>query len=150
MRRFWITCTTAILGAMLLIPAASAQKSMPKSQPMPPSPPPATQPTQPTQQPRVVVVEPIRVFDPAFDYPYPYAYPPDYMAQNFGYVKIKTHRDEAQVFIDGGFADKIAKASKFALRPGNHTIELRDNDNRTFYKQKVYIVVNKTTELKVA
>ena len=33
-----------------------------------------------------------RVFDPFFAYPYLYAYPPDYMAANFEYVKIKTDR----------------------------------------------------------
>jgi hypothetical protein len=43
-----------------------------------------------------VIVEPIRVFDPSFDYPYPYAYAPDYMAENFGYVKIKTDRKDDQ------------------------------------------------------
>jgi len=56
---------------------------------------------QPVQQ-RVVVVEPIRVFDPFFAYPYPHAYEPDYMAANFGYVKIKTDRKDASVYIDGG------------------------------------------------
>ena len=146
MKRLWPTLLTVSLGLMLMAPAVSAQKSMPKSAP-PPAPPPSTQPTQ--QPSRVIVVEPIRVFDPLFDYPYPYAYAPDYMTENFGYVKIKTEHKDAQVFIDGGFADKIEKASKFALRPGNHTVELRDSDNRTFYTQKVYIVVNKTTELKV-
>ena len=96
-----------------------------------------------------MVVEPIRVFDPFFDYPYPYAYPPDYMAQNFGYVKIKTDNKDASVFVDGGFADKIQKAKKFALRPGNHKIELRDSDGRTLYQEQVAVIVGKTTELKV-
>jgi hypothetical protein len=98
---------------------------------------------QPGQQ-QVVVVEPIRVFDPFFAYPYPYAYPPDYMAPTFGYVKIKTDRKDASVFVDGGFADKVAKAKKFALRPGNHNIELRDSDNRTIYKEQVAVTVGKT------
>jgi len=34
-------------------------------------------------QQRVVVVEPIRVFDPFFAYPCPYAYSPDYMSGKF-------------------------------------------------------------------
>jgi len=101
---------------------------------------------QPAQQ-RVVVVEPIRVFDPFFAYPYPYAYPPDYMTANFGYVKIKTDRKDASVYVDGGYADKVEKAKKFALRPGNHNIELRDSDGRTLYKQQVAVIVGKTTEL---
>ena len=88
-----------------------------------------------------------RVFDPFFAYPYPYAYPPDYMAANFGYVKIKTDRKDASVYVDGGFADKVEKAKKFALRPGNHEIELRDSDGRTLYKEQVAVIVGKTTEL---
>jgi hypothetical protein len=115
---------------------------------------PAPQPMQaqapPAQAPRVVVVEPVRVFDPDFDYPYPYAYEPEYMAQNFGYVKIKTdgHKD-ASVYVDGGFADRIEKAKKFALRPGTHDIELRDSDGRSLLHEKVAVIVGKTTELKV-
>lgn len=76
----------------------------------------------------VVVVEPIRVYDPFFDYPYPYAYPPDYMAANFGYVKIKTDYKGGSIYIDGGFADKLDKTKKFALRSGTHDIELHDLD----------------------
>ena len=105
----------------------------------------------PAQQPgqNVVVVEPVRVFDPFFAYPYPYAYPPDYTAENFGYVKIKTEHKDASVYVDGGFADKIEKAKKYALRPGIHNIELRDSDGRTIYREQVAVIVGKTSELKV-
>jgi hypothetical protein len=105
---------------------------------------PAPQPRQ-----RVVIEEPIRVFDPFFDYPYPYAYAPDYMAENFGYVKIKTERKDTSVYVDGGFADKVEKAKKFALRPGTHDIELRDSDGRTLFQERVAVLVGKTTELHV-
>ena len=145
MRALLKILTSAVVSGLLLIavPAASAQKPKPmRAQP----PPPAPMAQQPAQQ-RVIVVEPIRVFDPYFAYPYPYAYPSDYMSANFGYVKIKTDRKDASVFVDGGFADKIEKAKKFALRPGNHEIELRDSDGRTLYKQKVAVLVGKTTEL---
>jgi hypothetical protein len=145
MRALLKILTSVVVSGLLLIavPAASAQK--PK--PMPAQPPPrAPMAQQPAQQ-QVIVVEPIRVYDPFFAYPYAYAYPPDYMAANFGYVKIKTERKDASVFVDGGFADKIEKAKKFALRPGNHEIELRDSDGRTLYKQKVAVLVGKTTEL---
>jgi len=135
---------SSVLAGVLLVavPAASAQK--PK--PMPPPPPPA--PTAVPSGHQVVVVEPVRVFDPFFDYPYPYAYPPDYMAANFGYVKIKTDHKDASVYVDGGFADKFEKAKKFALRPGNHKIELRDSDGRTLYQEQVAVIVGKTTELR--
>lgn len=153
MRVLWNAVMSLTFGALLLAvaPWASTQKAAPmqapappKAAPMPaPAPPPAQQPGQ-----NVVVVEPIRVFDPFFAYPYPYAYPPDYMAQNFGYVKIKTDHKGASVYVDGGYADKIEKAKKYALRPGNHNIELRDSDGRTLYQQQVAVIVGKTTELK--
>jgi hypothetical protein len=111
----------------------------------------ATMPTGSAQQSRqrIVIVEPIRVFDPFFDYPYPYAYPPDYMAENFGYIKLKTDLKDASVYVDGGFADKIEKTKKFALRPGNHDIEMRDSDGRTLFRERVQVIVGKTTELHV-
>lgn len=115
---------------------------MPKSSAQAPSA--ASQPRQ-----RVVIVEPIRVFDPFFDYPYPYAYAPDYMAENFGYVKLDTKMKDASVYVDGGFADKVEKAKKFALRPGTHNIELRDSDGRPIFKERVAVLVGKTTTLHV-
>lgn len=157
MRWFWKTLASMGVGALLLssAPTGSAQQAAPpppqrKSAPMAPAPQPAA-PAPSAQQPgqRVVIVEPIRVFDPFFAYPYPYAYPPDYMAESFGYVKIKTERKDASVYIDGGFADKLAKAKKFALRPGNHDIELRDSDGRSLFQERVAVIVGKTTELKV-
>ena len=137
---------TIILAGLLLVaaPLAAAQK-----QPASPPPPQAQAPTSQPPQHHVVVVEPIRVFDPFFDYPYPYAYEPDYMAQNFGYVKIKTDHKDASVYVDGGFADRIEKAKKFALRPGTHDIELRDSDGRSLYHEKIAVLVGKTTELKI-
>ncbi|HEU0047557.1 MAG TPA: hypothetical protein VFQ43_08130, partial [Nitrososphaera sp.] len=81
MRAFWKILTSLVLGGLLVSSMAVAQKSTPA-----PAPQRAPMAQQPVQQ-RVVVVEPIRVFDPFFAYPYPYAYEPDYMAANFGYVK---------------------------------------------------------------
>jgi hypothetical protein len=144
MRAFWKVFTSLAMAALLVLAVQAAYPQKPKPMPTQPQPTPMAQ--QPAQQ-QVVVVEPIRVFDPFFTYPYPYAYPPDYMAANFGFVKIKTDRKDASVFVDGGFADKIAKAKKYALRPGNHDIELRDSDGRTIYKERVAVIVGKTTEL---
>ena len=146
MRVFWKGFMPCLIAGLLLAsaPMAQAQKK--------PAPPPPQQVQAPTSQPpsqRVVIVEPIRVFDPSFDYPYPYAYEPDYMAANFGYVKIKTDHKDASVYVDGGFADRIEKAKKFALRPGTHDIELRDSDGRSLLHEKVAVLVGKTTELKV-
>lgn len=129
-------------------PAPKPPAPMPQSaQPAPSPAPQASAPSQQTTRQRVIIDEPIRVFDPAYDYPYPYAYPPDYMASNFGYVKLKTDKKDASVYVDGGLADKVEKAKKFALRPGNHDIELRDSGGRTLFHQKVQVIVGKTTEL---
>ena len=156
MKRFWKTLTSLICGGLLLSsatlvsaqarPAPMSQKPQAAAAPAQPAPSmaPAPQPGH-----HVVVVEPIRVFDPFFDYPYPYAYAPDYMSANFGYIKLKTDHKDGSVYVDGGFADKIEKAKKFALRPGNHEIEVRDSDNRTLFKERVPVIVGKTTELHV-
>jgi len=103
-----------VAGLLLASPLAAAQKK-----PAPAMPPPqqAQAPTSQPPQHHVVIVEPIRVFDPFFDYPYPYAYEPDYMAQNFGYVKIKTDHKDASVYVDGGFADRIEKAKNSRFDP---------------------------------
>lgn len=53
------------------------------------------------------------------------------------------------VSVAHGIPDRIAKAKKFALRPGNHEIEVRDVEGATLFKQKVDVLVGKTTELKV-
>src|SRR6201993_5666177 len=59
------------------------------------------------QQPRhrVIVIQRVPVVDPFFPYAYPY--PPNYLDANYGYVKIDTHRKDASVYVDGGYADKI-------------------------------------------
>ncbi len=150
MRMFLKRLTLGGLGVLLLSVMASAQKAAPHA-PAAKPPAPAVAPAQmpaAQPQPRVIIVEPVRVFDPFFDYPYPYAYPPDYMAQNFGYVKIDSKMKDAKVYVDGGYADKLAKAKKFALRPGNHDIQLRDSDGRTLAKERVYVMLGNTTELK--
>jgi len=143
MRVFWKTFTASVVVLLVSQIAAFAQKPPPRT---------AQQPSVPAAAPppqRIVIVEPIRVFDPFFDYPYPYAYPPDYMATNFGYVKIKTDLKDALVYVDGGFADRVEKAKKFALRPGTHDIELRDSDGRILFQERVAVIVGKTTELRV-
>jgi hypothetical protein len=151
MRHFGKILSGASVALLLMVPMerAAAQKGAPAPAPsaqMQKAPAPMqSQQVQPRHQ--VVVVEPVRVFDPFFDYPYPYAYAPDYMASNFGYVKLETKHKEASVFVDGGFADKVAKAKKFALRPGNHTIELRDSDGRQIFSERIAVLVGKTTTL---
>jgi hypothetical protein len=128
----WISTAlaVAIMGGMLLglPPTASAQR--------------VTR--------RVVVVEPVPVFDPFFPYAYyPYGYPPAYVAGNYGYVKVDTHGQEAAVYVDGGYALKTHKSKKFALRAGNHNIELRGSNGKTFFQERVAVIVGQTTKVDV-
>jgi len=99
------------------------------------------------QQHRVVVIQRVPVFDPFFPYPYPY--PSGYVARNYGYVKLKTHGRDASVYVDGGFAVRTRKNKEFALRPGNHDIELRDDDGRTLFNERVAVMVGQTTKVDV-
>src|SRR5215467_11836116 len=142
--------TSLVLGAALagFVPAAFAQKPAPKAAPMAAAPQPAPAPAPQTRQ-RVIIVDPIRIYDPFWDYPYPYAYPDGYMQENFGYVKIKTDHKEGSVYVDGGFADKLDKTKKFALRPGTHDIEVKDSDGRDLFHEKIAVLVGKTTDLKI-
>ncbi len=101
---------------------------------------------------RVIIVQ---RFDPFFDpffpfYAYPYPYPPYYMAANYGEVKIDPHHKFAEVYIDGGHAGTITKSKKFALKPGNHEITLRNSDGVTFYRKRVAVMVGQTTKLRVS
>ena len=53
------------------------------------------------------------------------------------------------MYVDGGFADQIAKVKKFALRPGDHESEVRDTQGASIFKQHIAVLVGKTTELRV-
>ena len=96
---------------------------------------------------RVVVIERVPVFDPFFPYPYPYE--PGYVVRNYGFVKVKTHGREASVYVDGGYAARTKKNKEFALRPGNHNIELRDREGRTFFQERVAVTIGQTTKVDV-
>jgi PEGA domain len=65
-----------------------------------------------------------------------------------GYVKIKTHMKDASVYVDGGYAGPAHKLKNFALRPGQHNIELRDPDGRTFYQERITVIAGKTIEIR--
>lgn len=103
--------------------------------------------TASAQHRRVVIIQSVPVFDPFF--PYPYAYPPGYVGRNYGYVKLKTHGRDASVYVDGGYALTTKKNKQFALRPGNHDIELRDHDGRTVFQERVAVLIGQTTKIDV-
>jgi len=64
----------------------------------------------------VVYVEPVPVYGPFFPYayPYPYGY---YAARNYGYVKVNTHGQNADVYVDGGYAAKTTKPRSLRYDP---------------------------------
>jgi hypothetical protein len=98
----------------------------------------------------IVVVQPVPVFDPFFPYAYyPYGYPAGYVAGNYGYVKVDTHGQQASVYVDGGYAAKTHKSKKFALKAGNHNIELKDSNGKTFFQERVAVTVGQTTKVDV-
>src|SRR5260370_27563651 len=120
MRFFRIAWAGAITGSLLLgmAPTAAAQRI----------------------RSRVVIVGPGPFYGPFYPfYPYYgyYPYPPYYMAGNYGEVKIETHRKDAQVYIDGGFAAPIKETKKFPLRPVNPTTELPHFEGPTNFRDRV-------------
>ncbi len=81
-------------------------------------------------------------------YGYPYRYYPAYApVETVGYVKLKTERKAAMVYVDGGYAGRAGDLSKFALSPGTHDIELRDSDRRVLDQQRVSVLLGKTTKV---
>jgi len=129
-----IALATAITGALLLVMAP-------------------TSPAQRVISRRVVVIERTPfLYDPFFPYGGYYSYRPRYAAVNYGEVKIEAHhRDkDANVYIDGGFAANLRDHHRFALRPGNHDIELRDSDGETIYQERVAVTIGETVKLRVS
>lgn len=87
-------------------------------------------------------------YGPGWYGPYggPYGYYPGYY--NSGNVKIVTHMKGNQIFVDGGFAGVTGKLKKFPLRPGKHTIEVRDRDGRRLYSENIEVIRGKTIEIR--
>jgi hypothetical protein len=43
----------------------------------------------------------------------------------------------------------VEENTPYALRPGNHDLELRDQDGRTFFQERVAVLVGETTKIDV-
>lgn len=97
---------------------------------------------------RIVVVRPAPLwwYDPWWG---PVYYPPYSPAYSTGNVKIITHRKGDAIYVDDGFAGVTGKLKTFPLQPGNHTIALRDSDNRTYYHRRVHVIAGKTVEIRL-
>ena len=70
-----------------------------------------------------------------------------YPGPTTGDVQIKTNRRNAEVYVDGGYVGRAGKVKKIPLRPGPHTIQLRNSQRHTFYQKQVYVVRGKTVKL---
>lgn len=78
----------------------------------------------------------------------PGMYGPRYSyGQPSGSVKIITSVKGNSVYIDGGYAGLTGKLKRFQLQPGNHTIEFRDANARTFFQERIEVLVGKTLEV---
>jgi PEGA domain-containing protein len=136
MFRGWKTYIFVLAGILTLAPLASAARGSATSAP-----------STPVVVQRFVVVRPFGWYDPWWGPAYvPYGYVP---AQYTGEVRIVTERKDARIYVDGGFAGRADKLKKFPLQAGNHNIELRDSDGRTFYQERVQVIAGKTTKIHI-
>jgi hypothetical protein len=99
----------------------------------------------------VVVVRPYYGWGPGwYGYGYNPWWGPAYVARpNTGEVKLQTRMKDASVYVDGGFAGFAGKLKKFDLTPGNHDIALRDSAGSTLFQERIQVIRDKTTEIKV-
>lgn len=149
MKRFWMMGGVALLALAMLAPAASAQGFVrfgfggPRF-----------------FGPRVYGPSLYFGVGPGF-YPYPgwygygyyglgyyepYGYVPGPVA---GKVKFDTKVKNAQVYVDGAYAGTAQQLGAFALKAGNHNLELRDAAGQSLYNQQVDVIAGKTLKLKV-
>ena len=65
---------------------------------------------------------------------------------NSGEVKLDTKVKDAEVFINGSFAGTTKENKTMHLRPGNYSLEIRENGHDMF-SQQVYVAAGKTIHL---
>ena len=81
--------------------------------------------------------------DPYYGYGYGYGY----SAPPYGDVKITGAGKDAMVYVDGGYAGRVAQLKKFRLPTGSHNIELRDPSGHVFHQEKIQVLPGKTLEI---
>jgi hypothetical protein len=97
---------------------------------------------------RRVIVRPAYGFyyGPSFHYrPWGPAYV--YPAMPQGEVKLESAVRGESIYVDGGYAGITGKLKKFALRPGNHLIEVRDASGRDVFENTVRVIDGRTVEI---
>jgi len=74
---------------------------------------------------------------------------PGYYGRPAGDVKLVTKVKGDSIFVDGGYAGLTGQLKKFPLRPGTHTIAVKDQDGREIFRQRVEVLLGKTTKVYV-
>jgi hypothetical protein len=69
-----------------------------------------------------------------------------YAPPTAGTVKLDTKVKTAEVFIDGGYAGVTGDNKTMHLRPGNHTIEIREA-GQTHFSEQVHVTAGQTLKL---
>jgi len=67
---------------------------------------------------------------------------------NSGDVKIDTKLKDGKVYLDGGFIGYTDKVKKFALKAGQHDIEVRDKNGNSIYQEHIEVLPGRTVEIR--
>jgi len=140
MLRLWKIPAIALLAVAIFAPAATAQRRGR---------------TRVTVQPYTYRVYVGPAYYPRLWYgpgwwssPYDPWYGPRYVErEREGKVKIESQHKGDAIYVDGGFAGVTGKLKKFSLKPGTHSIELRDSRGHTLYQERVHVIAGKTLEI---
>ncbi len=65
-----------------------------------------------------------------------------------GKVKIETKLKGDSIYVDGGYAGVTGKLKKFSLKPGTHTIELRDQGGHRYFSERINVIAGKTLKIR--
>jgi hypothetical protein len=87
-------------------------------------------------------------YGPGWYGPYGGTYRGYYYRANTGNVKIEARVKGDSIFVDGGYAGETGHLKKFPLRPGPHTIELRDRNGRSYYQERVEVIRGRTVKIR--
>ena len=129
MTRYWKYSAIALMALAIVVPAASAH-------------------------PRIFIGG--GFYGPAFYGPGYYGwYGPGYYGAPYaieagpylGKVKFETKMKDANVYVDNAFAGTVRELGTFPLKPGMHSIELRDPSGQILFQDKVNILAGKTLKL---
>jgi hypothetical protein len=73
-----------------------------------------------------------------------YGYGPGYYPVSpVGEVQLLTKLKGDQIFVDGGFAGRTGELKKFSLRTGTHTLEFRNSNGQSYFKEQINVITGK-------